>query len=85
MPVLVVAVTRSQLVVTSVVASPFQMRVDDQFLAIVDNWWRHQPGDQEMSRVDAWSPSHTSWPTQSRTPPAETRALALIVQRDGAF
>ena len=41
MPVLVVAVTRSLLVVTSVVASPFQMRVDGQFLAIVDNWRRH--------------------------------------------
>src|SRR6516165_3266800 len=41
MPVLVVGVTRSLLVVTPVVASPFQMRVDDQFLAIVDNWRRH--------------------------------------------
>ena len=41
MPVLVVAVTRSLLVVTSAVASPFQMRVDDLFLAIVDNWRRH--------------------------------------------
>ena len=53
MPVLAVAVTRSLLVVTSVVAFAFQMRVDDQFLVRADDWRKHQPDDREMSGVEA--------------------------------
>ena len=63
MPVLVVAVTRSLLVVTSVVASPFQMRVDDLFLAIVAPtlrgcfwiWILATPGIDDNWRRHLWS------------------------------
>jgi len=36
-----------------VVAFPFQMRVDDQFLARADDWRKHQPDDREMSGAEA--------------------------------
>jgi hypothetical protein len=29
------------------------MRVDDQFLASVDDWRKNRPGDREMSRAEA--------------------------------
>jgi hypothetical protein len=46
-----------------VVASPFQMRVVDQFQSMI--WRKHQPGDGEMNRVEARS-LYSDWKNSRR-------------------